>query len=82
MGLVAVALAVAGVLRPAVGPLVPPQCHRSVGEHRDAFGNAPAGLGREQCERETVGHFQRSFPVLLGKYRRESLSGWKTVVTT
>ena len=59
VGLVAVALAVAGVLRAAGGSLVPPQCHRPVGEHRDTFGNAPAGLRREQCETETVGHFQK-----------------------
>lgn len=32
-----------------------------MGEHRDAFGNAPAGLGREQCEAETLGHIQRYF---------------------
>lgn len=61
VGLVAVALAVSGVLRPAGGPLVPPQSHRPVGEHRDTFGNAPAGLGKEQCETETVGHFQKVF---------------------
>lgn len=61
MGLVTVTLAVASVLRAAGGPLVPPQSHGSVGEHRDALGNAPEGLRREQCETETVGHFQRSF---------------------
>lgn len=65
VGLVAVTLAVAGVLRPAGGTLVPPQSHRPMGEHRDAFGNAPAGLWREQCETKTLGHFQRSFLTLL-----------------
>ena len=52
MGLVAVTLAVAGVLRAAVGPQVPPQSHRPVGEHRDAFGNAPAGLEGENNVRQ------------------------------
>lgn len=65
VGLVAVTLTVPGVLRAAGGPLVPPQSHRPMGEHRDTFGNAPAGLGREQCETETLGHFQRSFLTLL-----------------
>lgn len=68
VGLVAVALAVAGVLWPAGGTLVPPQSHGPVGEHRDAFGNPPEGLGREreQCETKgTRGHFQRSFLTLL-----------------
>lgn len=44
VGLVAVALAVAGVLRAAGGPMVPPQSHGPVGEHRDALGDTPAGL--------------------------------------
>lgn len=61
VSLVAVALAVAGVLRAAGGPLVPPQSHRPVGEHRDAFGDAPAGLRREQCEADTLGHFKKVF---------------------
>lgn len=65
MGLVAVALAVSGVLRPAGGPLVSSQSHRPVGEHRDALGNTPVGLGRKQCELQTLGHFQRSFLTLL-----------------
>lgn len=65
VGLVAVALAVTGVLRPAGGTLVPPQSHGPMGEHRDAFGNPPEGLGREQCETKTLGHFQRSFLTLL-----------------
>lgn len=83
VGLVAVALAVAGVLWPAGGTLVPPQSHRPVGEHRDAFGNAPAGLGREQCEAETLGHFQRYFltaEVQGNTGERERLPAWKTVV--
>lgn len=39
-----------------------------MGEHGDAFGNPPEGLGREreQCETKgTRGHFQRSFLTLL-----------------
>lgn len=53
VGLVAVAQAVTGVLRPTGDTLVPPQGHGPMGENRDAFGNAPAGLEREQCETET-----------------------------
>lgn len=52
-GLVAIALAVPGVLQAFGCPLVPPQSHGPVGEHRDALGNPPAGLAGEQCERET-----------------------------
>lgn len=55
VGLVAVALAVAGVLRPAGGTLVPPQSHGPMGEHGDAFGNPPEGLGREREQCETKG---------------------------
>lgn len=62
MGLVAVALAVAGVLRPAGGTLVPPQSHGPVGEHGDAFGNPPGGLGRGRTMRDI---FKRSFLTLL-----------------
>lgn len=43
MGLVAVGLAVAGVLGAAGGALVPPQSHGPVGQHRHTFGDAPAG---------------------------------------
>ena len=52
MGMVAVALAVAGVLRPAAGPLVPPKSHRPMGEHRDALGDTPAGLGKKYKVRQ------------------------------
>lgn len=60
VGLVTVTLAVAGVLRPAGGTLVPPQSHRPVGEHRDTFGNAPAGLGeRTMWDREDTETFSK-----------------------
>lgn len=47
VGLVAVGLAVAGVLRAAGGALVPAQSHGPVGEHGHAFGDPPAGSERE-----------------------------------
>lgn len=43
VGLVAVGLAVAGVLGAAGRPVVPPQRHGPVGEDRHAFGDASAG---------------------------------------
>lgn len=47
--------------------MVPSQSHRPVGEHRDAFGDPPAGLEREreQHETERSGQCPRSFLILL-----------------
>lgn len=50
VGLVAVTVAVAGVLRPAGGSLVPPQSHGPVGEDRNALGDTPGEAGREPEE--------------------------------
>lgn len=47
VGLVLVAIAVAGVLGPAGSAGVPPQSHGPMGEHRHAFGDAPAGSERQ-----------------------------------
>lgn len=78
MGLVAVALAVAGVLRAAGGTLVPPQSHGPVGEHRHAFGNPPDGLGGRENNVRQRGHgdiFKKVFSDIAevrGKFERKT----------
>lgn len=60
VGLVAVTVAVSGVLGPAGGALVPPQSHGPVGEHGDALGDSPAGSGRERREAVKPGRYSGS----------------------
>lgn len=63
LGLVTVALAVARVLRPAVGPLVPPQSHGTMSEHWNSLGDPPAGSAMEQCDN---GEFLKVFSDTAG----------------
>lgn len=75
MGVVAVALAVPGVLRPAGGPLVSPQSHGPVCEHRHSLSNPPAGS--ETKQREIMRIFEASSDAADRMSRLLRMTVWK-----